>query len=423
MRTKILLILASVGLSLTSVAHGACPEGQVDFKKAITNAFIGQVDAAKDAASEKTTIPSDRQLAAPSGSGSGSSVADHASFPSLLGGALDQGLINAGQGTATVNLNFFAFEALVHPEFVTDQVLYAQHSLVRRFGGAITLGGKGQGFDGEGNVLSQAGTAKDLGDIVDGEIRFRFRGNTDRRDGSNAARMTAAAKTERDKAQKESVSFELKNASEMEKLPACGSADQVKAFLQEHKKDISTIASSVAAAQKTLEAEGKKIDQQQVWSFVAGGTRRKTEFGLDSVRAGFRGELGKVQDHQNTLNLDWTRSAALPNGLRPTTLKLAFEHSYRWKSGSTFAPDGIDISASLSVENDRDVPDAQHPSNVKANIKFEYPISKSMKIPVSLSWANHEDLLTGEKNIRGHIGFTVDFSKLGAAADASKPSS
>jgi hypothetical protein len=39
-----------------------------------------------------------------------------------------------------------------------------------------------------------------------------------------------------------------------------------------------------------------------------------------------------------------------------------------------------------------------------------------MKIPFSLTWANHDDLLTGEKNIRGHIGFTIDLSKLAKPA-------
>ena len=58
-----------------------------------------------------------------------------------------------------------------------------------------------------------------------------------------------------------------------------------------------------------------------------------------------------------------------------------------------------------------DVPDATHDDIAKVGVRFEIPIagSQSVKLPVSVIWANHEDVLTESDSVFAHIGFTVDF--------------
>jgi len=387
-----------------------------DLKAGIQTGFQAVKDATLNPILDDKTIPSDRQVVAPSASSSGTTLVDHASFPTLLGAALDQGLITSGDHMATLSLNLFAFESLYDSTYLTSQTKYEMHETARKFGGALTLGGKGEGFDGKGNKLDQPAQASELGDIVDLELRYRFWGSTDRRDPKNYNEIfDAVGPAFRDVAGL-SAAFFNKNAKEISAVSklngGCPSPADVKAFLSAHADEISKVGAAMGDTKEALDEAGARIDKHWVWSFVVGGTERKQPFGTNSYRAGLHVDLGKTAGHQNTLNLDYSRHQAFPNGQRPTVAKLAFEHSYLWKKGSRFAPDGIDISSSFSAENDRDVADAKHPSNVKANVKLEYPISKTAKIPISISWANHRDLLTGEKSIRGHIGFTFDFSKL-----------
>ncbi len=45
-------------------------------------------------------------------------------------------------------------------------------------------------------------------------------------------------------------------------------------------------------------------------------------------------------------------------------------------------------------------------------LKLEFPLADGLAVPLSVTYANHKDLLEGEDEIRGHIGISYDFSKL-----------
>jgi hypothetical protein len=59
-----------------------------------------------------------------------------------------------------------------------------------------------------------------------------------------------------------------------------------------------------------------------------------------------------------------------------------------------------------------DVPAAAHDKIESANLKLTYPVTETINLPFSITWANHTDLLRGEREIRGNIGFTYDLSPL-----------
>lgn len=79
---------------------------------------------------------------------------------------------------------------------------------------------------------------------------------------------------------------------------------------------------------------------------------------------------------------------------------------------SAFGRDGIEVSISGAYETYRNVPDAKHDTISKLNAKVELPIMDGVTVPVSITWANHADLLTDEKEIKGLIGFTIDFESI-----------
>ncbi|HET7177262.1 MAG TPA: hypothetical protein VFI63_01095, partial [Solirubrobacterales bacterium] len=68
------------------------------------------------------------------------------------------------------------------------------------------------------------------------------------------------------------------------------------------------------------------------------------------------------------------------------------------------------------------VPAAAHDTIAKLNAKIDFPVTTGISLPISVTWANHKDLLTAEHDVRGHIGFTVDFSKLTEASQQAKSS-
>ena len=70
------------------------------------------------------------------------------------------------------------------------------------------------------------------------------------------------------------------------------------------------------------------------------------------------------------------------------------------------------LTVAGSYEKLRNVPMATHDTISKLNAKFSIPLVAGIEIPVSVTWANHKDLLTAEKEIQGHIGFTIDYSKV-----------
>jgi len=421
MRTQaIILLMMAVGASPLAAAPATCQGGKVVVNDAVRKAIKDAVAALDD-----STIPSDRQVAAPSSAGGSPTLVDHASFPAVLGAALNDGLVTTSDRSATVDLNLFAFEALAHPAYLSSQSEYQEHSTARKFGGSITFGGKGDKFDrnGDGKVDDPL-MANDLGDIIDYELRFRLSKSTDRREKYNAEDFNEAIKSADEEISQRFHDFQVLNAKEITAMSdeiGCAPENQVKAFLDRSSQDLSNIGTAIVGANRDLQTAVDTIDRRPVWSIVAGGSERRQQFGPNSVKLGLRAELFKSKGHENTFNLDWSRKQALLGMREMKTLKGSFQHTYTWKKGSSVAPDGIDISASAAFEHTQNVPDTKHPDTFKVNAKLEYPLTKAIKIPISISWANHTDLLTDEHDVRGHVGFTVDFSKLTKPAnDATK---
>ncbi len=427
MRTaKILLLLTAFAGS--AMAQVTCDPGQLHAKaeiKRLTTSIDQMAKAAQDklkpkleAEADKAPGPAARQLTAPSGSGAGASMVDHASFPALLGAALDQGLISTGNGTETLSLNFFAILALFDHEVMEDQDQYAKHYFLRRFSGAITGGGTALGFDRSGNTVASPQSTTNARDILDGELHLRFYGSRDRRDKATYDVMLAATKEARDKLLTMSSNLTADLATDQEVQRAittgndCVDAAVIQRIEARHEAQIQSALSDLTTK---IQAAAEQADRSLVLNFVVGRSDRAPQFGLSSNRAGVHADYGTTDTKVTTANLDWTRYQALTTGVSPTVIKVAAQRTYLWNPGKRFA-DGIDVSGSASWESDRDLPSAMHPTNVKANVMLEFPISKSAKVPISISWADHRDLLTGEKNIRGHIGFTFDFSKLGKPA-------
>ena len=140
------------------------------------------------AASEPLTSPSAVQALASSGTGQVVTTVNRPDFSSLIATAVENKLIDSSNGVYTISLTPFAFLTLAKPQYLFDQSLYVKASAewLRRFGGKVSLGGKGDSFDRNGDGKpDEAIQAKQLGDIVTWEVLYRVIGSRDRRDTKN----------------------------------------------------------------------------------------------------------------------------------------------------------------------------------------------------------------------------------------------
>jgi hypothetical protein len=55
------------------------------------------------------------------------------------------------------------------------------------------------------------------------------------------------------------------------------------------------------------------------------------------------------------------------------------------------------------------VPGAADDNVGQLNFKVNFPLTDTISIPISLTYANKKALLQDESEIRGYIGFTFDF--------------
>ncbi|HEY0780815.1 MAG TPA: hypothetical protein VGE98_00045 [Thermoanaerobaculia bacterium] len=411
MRTRALLFLVLATATGPLFAEATCPDGKVFVLPAIRQAIKEGV-----AAFDRKFAPSDTQVDAPASASDGLTLVDHASFPAVIGAALNDGLASTGDRSATINLNLFAFATLLHPSYLSSQEEYEKHTLARKFGGSITFGGTGASFDRNGDGKpDDALKASDLGDIIDYELRFRISKSTDRREGYNADLLRSAINPDDEKTSQLFHDFQRAHLSEITGMSddiGCAKTSDVKDLLDHTRKEIDAIGTSIGEANQKLKDAAEAITKRHVWSIVAGGSQRRQQFGPNTFRIGLRGELGKTSKHANTFNLDWTRTQAVLSLPEFETVKGAYQHTYLWQKGSRLAPDGIDVAVSASFEHNQKAQGVTHPDIFKANAKLEYPLTDAVKIPLSISWANHADLLKSEHEVRGHFGLTVDFSKL-----------
>jgi hypothetical protein len=364
------------------------------------------------------TGPVAKQLVAPSSTAASTSLVDEPGFTNFLGLAIDNDLLSSESNALTVNLNLFAFKTAVQPRAMESQQLYgsAQNTLLRRFGGAVTLGGKGAAFDQDGDGdIDEAIEAKELQDSVSWELRYRFWGTRDRRDDRNFQRLETAVFDLSSKVEEMAQSILGDLFQSLGSGDTCIERAEVESFLA--KPEIRLRRQGLAGRVRELRAAtlkvNEKIDSSVIWSLVAGGIDREDQLGPEEKRVGIRGAFGSENSDRNwTLNLDWTETEGLLGASDPTTLRAALQLSTLWLEGLPLSPDGITVSVGGAYEMFEDVPAAAYDTNAKLNVKLEYPLSRTMSIPISLTWANHKDLIEGEDELRGHIGFTLDLGKL-----------
>ena len=87
------------------------------------------------------TASQDKQIAAPTASGTSTTLANGASFPELLGLAMNNNPASSTNGALTIDLNLFGFKAMTDPDVLDRQSRYKQyeehaplgrHALLRR---------------------------------------------------------------------------------------------------------------------------------------------------------------------------------------------------------------------------------------------------------------------------------------------------
>lgn len=408
------LAAALVCLPSRSVAQCNSPELVGDLV-----GFLSQQAAMARAVAAANTeplhSPAAKQVAAPARSTSAdtTSLVNGAGFPELIGLALDDHLVSSSKGVTTIDLNLFAFKSLISPEVIDKQSEYAKYEGWRRWGGSLSFGGKGVSVN-----QAPALEAKDPLDIVNWEVRYRFHGSHDRRDTANATRLfsvTGDALTAAGQAlgtfltdpKHQADIFATRSAAH----PECFEATKLKAFAA--RPEIAAELAQIVAANDQLaqvaNTVNEQIDQSAIWTLAVAGIDRHKEFGPVQRTASLRYAQGTTNQGL-TANLDYTWSQGLGRAFPSRTAKLAVDYSLLVLK--SLAKDGVTLSLSGADELYQHVPAAAHSSIVKLNGKLEFPVTTGVKLPISVTWANHKDLLTGEKEIVGHFGFTFDLSQL-----------
>lgn len=337
-----------------------------------------------------------------------------ASFPALVAMHLGVPTSSSDTGAMTFNLTPFALVAVRDPDVIDTQSKYAKYDNLRKVGLALSLGGTGEAFDRDGDgVVDDALEAQDMGDIVSAELRYRFVGSRDRRDPVNTKKYfdaTRAAYTDAASAfaavatrltpillaTVPAQSNSLYCPSDAEKLAASQAA-----FID---ANAGAIASFMQQRHDVLEA----IDGANVWTAVAGITERKEDFGPDLWWVGIRGAGGLGQDMGWSFNLDYGVTESLADGDDAKRIKAGLEWATLLAKGWV-GRNGVRTSVGASYEKWQDVPGSSDDDISQLNFKMDFPLTDTLSIPLSITYANKKELLQDESEIRGYIGFTFDF--------------
>lgn len=416
--TGAVVLAVLMGAEMPAGAQESCPQGERPFAELLEESAREVLPEATAALRRATAVavvtqppaaPASRKIEAPSATGAGTDLVDGALFPDLLGLALSRSFDELGTSPVTLDLNPFALAVLANREALWNDEVYQRraYTLLRRFSAAITTGGTGVAFDrdGDGDV-DEALAAREIGDIVTWEARGRLTRGRDRREAYNAEVFFDQLGDGEDLVN--GVHERAREILTLEgaPLPRSGSCTEVREWndfvAQPHVRErILELAKAGAQLERLHEEAAEVVDNRPVLSLIVGGVDRDEQFGPDvryyALRGSWRG---------GTANLEYRRIAGLADAPDPTTLKLGLEWAWLWwESRGTFSISG-------AFERSEDVPDAAHDEIAKVGVKLEYEVAKGIKLPVSVTWANHEDLLTDADEVVGHIGFTLDASQL-----------
>jgi len=375
-----------------------------------------------------------QQDSSPSANGSDATVVNASDFTSLLSAAFDQ-VGGNGDGDDnrgfTLNINPFLLAVLYDNQIYYDQSVYEQerYAWLRSVGGSITSGGKGESFDRDGDGKAEdALESEAFDDIITWEVRWRFIGSRDRRENADAIFAFAEAPKHLDEIQKATDRIEdqvLRDHAYDPKKVHCVHDT----WIQANKPKIDAAVAAFVEASEAYIAALERVDRKLLVTAVATGVERKRDFGSDKHGLGLRASWMGID-----ANAEWMHMGGLTQGAEDMDqFKLGVEYSHQllqgwelegWrlkrpekgKKGKGWLKNGIDASISTALEIYDDTPDVDHDTNLKIQGKLEIPITEGVRFPISITWANHEDLLDKDDKIVGHFGINVDTSALSGLA-------
>lgn len=417
--TRAAVLVAAVWL--TTAAVPALAQQKLS-KPDTIDQFILRELAERAAADAVETIPREapraKQLTAPSAAG-GADPVDAPSFTELIAVAFDNQFLKREDDVFTIDLNLFAFRALVDQSVIDEQPRYGTrvNDILRRFGGSVSFGGKGEAFDADGDGKAEsAKKAEEATDIVTWEFRYRLFGSRDRRDDENLRRYVAATEATSDELQAEIANLVASFADGIGQLAPAGTPLTADSFarvkaLPGFEAALDALVPRYAAAIKPDAEAIEAIDKRAIWTVVGGGTQRKAQFGPNKWRVGLRGVLNSGRlDH--TFNADFSRIDAFLGKDAADTFKAGYEASAQVLKGRTFGEDGAKLSLSAGFEKYRNVPDVKHETIAQASARIDFPIAEGITLPMSVAYANHKDLLTEGGQVIGNVALAIDFSGL-----------
>jgi len=368
------------------------------------------------------STPADRQLSVPAALAAFSpDIVSSPDFTSLLALAVDAGLISQSSGATTLNLNFFSVIAAMNSRVLEEQEQYERFTDLRRFSGSITFGGKGEAIDQDGDgVVDDPKTAEKSTDIVTWEVRYRLFGSRDRRDRKNYQKFF--------KPDSKLVRLDDAQVKELTKLVAAYRAKHptqaiakffcrpdVEAFIADpaNRATVDGFIKRDTFQRAAFEAIAEEIDNSLLITAAVGGTERRDEaFGPDRRSYGLRASWArKGRAFDANLDFNEIKSFRGAEDQESTRFGLSYNEIFL-KDLVGYELQGISVKLSAAYEKYRNVPNTVHDKIESLNLKVTYPVSAAINLPFSITYANHADLLTGEKEIRGNIGFTYDLSPL-----------
>jgi hypothetical protein len=375
--------------------------------------------ALKDALDSPKTIPNDTQLSAPGSAKVSPDVVSAPDFTALLGLAVDSGLISQTTGATTLNLNLFAFVAAMNRRVVQEQEQYERFTNLRRLSGSVTLGGKGDAIDQNGDgIVDEPKTADKSTDIITWEVRVRLLGSRDRRDRQNYEKFlgknSPVSQLDDEQTRQLAKLVQRYGARHADQLTVFCKPD-VDAFIADpaNRADLAAFAKGDAQLRKVYEDIAAQIDQSLLVTAVFGGTERHNPiFGPNKRLYGLRASWA-AKDMTVDGNLDYNQIKSFRGADEHKSIKfgLAYNGTYL-RDLVGYKDQGITLTVALAFEKYHNVPAAAHDKIESANLKLTYPVSETINLPFSITWANHAELLRGEREIRGNIGFTYDLGPL-----------
>ncbi len=380
------------------------------------------------------TARAGKQVSAPSGTTGSVTVVDAPSFVQVIGLAVDNDLLGFKDGALTADLNLFAFKVLADPSVLSTQEKYGRHATMRRLGGSLTLGGKGEEFDQDGDgTKDKAKEPSNITDIVRAELRWRFAGTRDRRDLRSVVSYVSAVEEIDKKVTAtlfglapillETIRLHDTTVGPEHRIlepckpgvpDQCVFSDKIDALIKLAQGALGARLSALGALleeyDKVHAAAVKAIDRQAIWTAVVSGTRQEADFGPQRLGLGIRG-LFAVGAWDHTINVTWAQANWRAGRPLAQSAKLGYSLSRLLSSDpdSALVPK---VTFAFAAEAFRDVPDAKHNAILTTGLRLDIPFSASVTLPISLTYASHADLLTNQKLVRGNIGLAWDFSGL-----------